>query len=49
VLWKDAPENPKNTSGGEKKESKAKKPISKASSKPSSKKAEKEASSSDID
>jgi hypothetical protein len=48
-LWKDAPENPKNSTSGEKKEPKAKKPTSKASSKPSSKKAEKEASSSDID
>jgi len=48
-MWKDSPENPKNASGGEKKESKAKKPTSKASSKPSSKKGEKEASSSDID
>jgi len=47
-MWKDSPENPKNASCGEK-ESKAKKPTSKASSKPSSKKAEKEASSSDID
>lgn len=46
VLWKDSPENPKNASGGEKKESKAKKPASK----PSSKKAEKpETSSSDTD
>lgn len=48
-MWKDSLENPKNASGGEKKESKAKGPTSEASSKPSSKKAEKEASSSDID
>ena len=50
VLWKDSPENPKNASGGgEKKESKAKKPASKATPKPSSKKADKETSSSDTD
>lgn len=49
VLWKDSPENPKNASGSEKKESKAKKPASKAASKPPSKKVEKEISSSDSD
>jgi len=48
VLWKDSPENPKNADAGEKKESKAKKPVSKASSKPSSKKVE-EDSPSDTD
>ena len=49
VLWKDSPENPKNASGGEKKEPKTKKPVSEASSKPSSKKAERESPSSDTD
>jgi hypothetical protein len=47
VLWKDSPENPKNAPG-EKKETKAKKPTSKAASKPS-KKVEEESPSSDSD
>ena len=47
VLWKDSPENPKNGKAAEKKETKAKKPVSKASSKPSSKKVEEDSPSSD--
>ena len=49
VLWKDSPENPKNSGGAEKKEPKAKKPTSKAASKPASKKADEESPSSDTD
>jgi hypothetical protein len=48
-LWKDAPENPKNAEGAEKKEPKAKKSTSKVASKPPSKKVDEESASSDTD
>jgi len=49
LLWRDSPENPKNGNAAEKKQPKAKKPVSKASSKPSSKKVEEDSPSSDSD